>query len=70
MAKQDYILKKYVRAESAAEALALDSGKQVDEVFLVENKPAPDAANTHAVGFTFYLDDGIPYEFQPTQKLK
>lgn len=37
--KQDYVLKKYVRAESAGEAILLDDSSKVDEVFLVEAKP-------------------------------
>lgn len=39
MSKQDYILKKHVRAESAAEALKLDEGTPVHEVHLVADKP-------------------------------
>lgn len=49
MAKQDYVLKKYVSADSAAEALQKDSSTAVSEVFLVEEKPRNIA--TSAVGF-------------------
>lgn len=47
--KQDYVLKKYVRAESAGEAILLDDTSKVDEVILVENKPdrLPDAIGFH-----------------------
>lgn len=48
--KQDYIIKKHVRAESAAEALAMDKKTPPHEVFLAGDKP--ERANTHAVGFT------------------
>lgn len=47
--KQDYILKKYVRAESAGEAILLDDTSKVDEVFLVETKP--DRTLVSAIGF-------------------
>jgi hypothetical protein len=65
MAKpQDYILKKYVRARSAAEALKLDTDTEVSEVFLTTDKPVE--GNTHAVGFTYYPPDPnwVPYEGQ------
>ena len=39
MAKQDYILKKFVRAENAAEAAAMDKETAVAEVFLAAEKP-------------------------------
>jgi hypothetical protein len=48
--KQDYVLKKFVKANNAAEALALDSDTAVTEVFLVENKPDT-KINTVATGF-------------------
>lgn len=51
MAKQDYVIKKYVKAESAETALMLDRVTDVAEVFLVENKPIE--AKTDAVGFKF-----------------
>lgn len=55
MAKQDYILKKFVRAESASEALALDSRTPVSEAYLITDKP--EKANTSAIGFqTVYPD--------------
>lgn len=47
--KQDYVLKKYVRAESAGEAILLDDTSKVDEVFLVEAKP--DRTLVSAIGF-------------------
>jgi hypothetical protein len=46
--KQDYALKKYVRAESAGEAILLDTDAKVDEVFLGKR---PDLTTTDAVGF-------------------
>lgn len=49
--KQDYVLKKYVRADSAGEAILLDDTSKVDEVFLVENKP--DRSTPDCVGFKF-----------------
>jgi hypothetical protein len=48
MAK-DYVLKKYVRANSAGEAILLDDISNVDEVILVEDKPIE--FSTQAVGF-------------------
>lgn len=39
MSKQDYVIKKHVRAETAAEALAMDSKTPVHEVFLQADKP-------------------------------
>lgn len=61
MKEQDYILKKYVRAESASKALQLDSETEVSEVFLVADKPAESSAS--AVGFTASpANDGVPYE--------
>lgn len=55
--KQDYILKKYVRAESAGEAILLDEEAKVDEVFLVESKP--DRTLVSAIGFhTVSGEDG------------
>ena len=54
--KRDYILKKYVRAESAGEAILLDDSSKVDEVFLVAEKP--DCSATDAIGFhTFSGED-------------
>ncbi len=54
--KQDYILKKFVRASSASEALALDSETLVDEVFLATDKPDKDTS-THAMGFHMVYPD-------------
>ena len=39
MAKQDYILKKFVRAENAIEAANMDKDTPVSEVFLAAEKP-------------------------------
>lgn len=39
MSKQDYVIKKHVRAETAAEALAMDKKTPVHEVFLQADKP-------------------------------
>lgn len=53
--KQDYVIKKHVRAESASEALAMDRDTPVHEVFLSGDKP--EKGNVSAVGFhTFYGD--------------
>lgn len=54
MSKQDYVLKKHVRADGAAEALALDTTTPVHEVFLSADKPErlPDA-----VGFQIVQPD-------------
>jgi hypothetical protein len=49
--KQDYIIKKHVRAESAAEALAMDAETPPHEVFLAADKP--ERSNVNAVGFAF-----------------
>lgn len=48
MKKQEYLLKKFVRASTAAEALALDGKTEVSEVHLVADKPETLA---DAVGF-------------------
>jgi len=37
--KQDYILKKFVKAENATEAAALDKDTPVSEIILAESKP-------------------------------
>lgn len=47
--KQDYVIKKHVRAESAAEALEMDKSTAVHEVFLAGDKP--EKTNTSVVGF-------------------
>lgn len=39
MKDQEYLLKKFVRAKSATEALAKDKETPVHEVFLVSDKP-------------------------------
>ena len=39
MSKQDYILKKHVRAESLTEAIEMDSKTPVSEAYLAEDKP-------------------------------
>lgn len=58
MKEQDYLLKKFVKARSAALALAMDRDTEVTEVYLVADKPKEDY-NTHAVGFqTVYPDEG------------
>lgn len=48
--KQDYVLKKFVRASNAAEAIALDTETAVSEVFLTTDKPESDS-RADAVGF-------------------
>jgi hypothetical protein len=62
MREQDYILKKFVRATSAAEALKKDKKTPVTEVFLTSDKPVEVSA--HAVGFKVYSEEGIPCECQ------
>lgn len=47
--KQEYVLKKYVRAESAGEAILLDDSSKVDECFLAAEKPIRNVAD--AIGF-------------------
>ena len=47
--KQDYVLKKFVRAASAADALKLDATTPVSEVFLTADKPTDGTVN--AIGF-------------------
>lgn len=51
LAKQDYVLKKYVKAATAAEALGQDNTTEVSEVFLVEEKPKdlPAAVGFHTI---------------------
>ena len=61
MKSQDYILKKFVRANSAADALRLDETTPVSEVFLSTDKPVD--SHVSAIGFLAALpDDGIPFE--------
>jgi hypothetical protein len=61
MKEQDYILKKYVRASSASEAIRKDADTPVCEAFLVTDKPSE--SSVHAVGFTHYPpDEGVPFE--------
>ena len=47
--KQEYILKKFVKATNAKEALKLDKETEVSEVLLVSDKPVEQQAD--AVGF-------------------
>jgi hypothetical protein len=57
MAKEnEYIIKKFVRARSAAEALALDAQTPVREVYLVAD--SPDDKVTFASGIGFMLPTG------------
>lgn len=55
MAKQDYVLKKFVRANNALEAAKLDAETPVSEVFLVAEKPKDETAS--AIGFYAYMPD-------------
>lgn len=48
--EQDYVLKKYVFASSAAEAIALDATTPVAEVFIADEK-VQFQGRTEAVGF-------------------
>jgi hypothetical protein len=50
MKEQEYLLKKFVRASSALEALKMDKNTAVHEVYLVADKPEKEAT-TDAVGF-------------------
>jgi len=50
LAHQDYVLKKYVAASSAAEAIGLDAQTPVAEVFIREEK-VQFQGHTNAVGF-------------------
>lgn len=55
--KQEYILKKFVKAESAKAAIEMDGTTPVTEVFLVDNKPSGDSS-TRLVGFaTVQVDE-------------
>lgn len=47
--KQDYVLKKHVKANSAAEALGMDTATPVHEVFMIQDKP--EKSTTSVVGF-------------------
>lgn len=51
MSKQDYVLKKHVRAYTAAEAIELDTRTPVHEVFLIADKPErlPEAIGFHSI---------------------
>jgi hypothetical protein len=69
MKPQDYILKKFVRASTAAEALAMDQSTAVGEVFLATDKPQD--RDISAVGFNAYPEYGpgeVPYETRRTQR--
>ena len=49
---QEYVLKKFVKAGSAYEALKMDRRTPVSEVFLVDDKPKSGEPAT-AMGFTY-----------------
>lgn len=51
--KQEYVIKKFVRAKSAEEALLLDKSTPVSEVFLATEKPVDRTAD--AIGFCIDL---------------
>ena len=57
--KQDYILKKHVRAETIEEALRLGEKAPVTECYLSGDKP--DRLES-VIGFQMPLNEGIPYE--------
>lgn len=60
-----YIIRKYVNAESAKEALALDRKTPVHDLYLKDGEEPKQQLNTHAVGFTtIQPDDGVPYELR------
>lgn len=52
--KQEYVIKKFVRAKSAKEAIALDRSTPVPEVFLSTDKPVEGSVN--AIGFQVELE--------------
>lgn len=54
--KQEYVLKKFVKANDAAEALRMDRKTPVSEVFLVDNRPS-DKSSTSATGFQVVTPD-------------
>lgn len=57
MKEQDYVLRKYVRAKSAADALSLDASTPVHEVNITADKPESDSSTTDAVGFVVPLEE-------------
>lgn len=65
-----YILRKYVEAANAKEALKLDRKTPVHDLYLKDGEEPKRDITTHAVGFTVYPEDGIPYEFQPLEAKK
>jgi hypothetical protein len=49
---RDYVVRKYIRARNAAEAIELERGYPVCEVNEMQDKPnTQNEQNTHAVGF-------------------
>jgi hypothetical protein len=57
---RDYVIRKYVRARSASEAIALSESLPVVEVNEMRDKPDvsnSDNACTHAVGFHLIIPD-------------
>lgn len=60
-----YILRKYVNADSAKEALALDRKTPVHDLYLKDGEEPKERAFTHAVGFHVApADESVPYEYQ------
>lgn len=59
-----YILRKYVNAETAEEALALDTKTPVHDLYLKDGEEPKQPLTTHAVGFMAPLEDGVPYELR------
>lgn len=60
-----YILRKYVDAESAKEALALDRKTPVHDLYLKDGEEPKVQSFTHAVGFHAPIpDDSVPYELR------
>lgn len=61
MKEQEYLLKKFVKARSAALALAMDRDTEVTEVYLVADKPDKES-NVYAAGFQG-PEPSFPYEY-------
>lgn len=59
-----YILRKYVEAANAKEALKLDRKTPVHDLYLKDGEEPKREVNTHAVGFNVYPDDSVPYEMR------
>lgn len=57
---RDYVVRKYVRARDAAEAMRLSETAPIIEVNEMKDKPEPvnsEPVSTHAVGFQYIVPD-------------